>query len=249
VYCDVCQPLTSKTLNSSPRTSPPASKAAPAEDESQDASGDHADADQQTERLPDRRGRPSLLPTRRARSLGRCEPGRFSPSCAPARGRALRGSRCRAASALRRACLPPRRVGRSAARSHYGHPPSLLHVTGGGFGCRDGSKEGPKEADVETPRRATTRAQIHLLGGQPLQLCAVRALAHEWRLPSRLDARLQRLERARDPQLRFLPDARAVQPSSGARLISTVSLKLVHAFLPGGSYSLPKSDSAETGAR
>src|SRR5215211_4904271 len=56
---------------------------------------------------------------------------------------------------------------------------------------------GPKEVDIEAPRRATRRAQIDLLGGQRLQLCAVGALVHEWRLLPRLDGGLQPLERGR----------------------------------------------------
>src|SRR5918994_7586688 len=45
----------------------------------------------------------------------------------------------------------------------------FVHVARGGFGCGDAPEEGPKEGDIETPRRAPTRAQIQLLGGQALQ--------------------------------------------------------------------------------
>lgn len=72
-------------------------------------------------RAPAVAGRPSS----RASTRPRCGPGRFSPSYAPASGRALRGSRCRAASALRPASHHPHRVSRSAARSRYGRPPGL----------------------------------------------------------------------------------------------------------------------------
>jgi hypothetical protein len=80
----------------------------------------------------------------------------------PGRCHAVRGSRCRATSALCPASPPPRGVG------SFGRDPAadvrlgFLHLARGSFCRGDASEEGPREADIETPCRRR-RPRIELL--------------------------------------------------------------------------------------